>query len=216
MGDGIVPAWDKSTGNKNTVVSGSPAAGAMPAEYAETVAYLKSLSDANRKALATSLRAAKFDVPASGSLGFKLISAYSQAQAEMAQWNNLYPGITFSQYLGKRIEEQGGTGGSGGSNRRVSYSKINDTDAAELVGAVMKDTVGRGPTEEELAKYTALIRKAQAKNPTVTTYNGDVSSTSGGVNPQELLIQELSNNDEARANKVLGYYNAFRNLLGVR
>jgi hypothetical protein len=64
-----------------------------------------------------------------------------------------------------------------------------------------------------------LLQQAQRDAPTVTTTNisGDVASyqTTGGLDEGQFLIQEIAGTDEAKANKVFNYYNAFKNALGV-
>jgi hypothetical protein len=64
-----------------------------------------------------------------------------------------------------------------------------------------------------------LLQQAQRDAPTVTTTDrsGDVATyeTTGGLDESQFLIQEISGTDEAKANKVFGYYDAFKNALGV-
>lgn len=116
----------------------------------------------------------------------------------------------------------GGIDGDGGGSPNVSKSIgiADETTARALINAVLEDVIGRGATKEELKKYTLALQKAQRAAPTVTTYStsGDVqtATTTGGINEEEFLIQQIAGTDEAKANKVFNYYDAFKTALGVR
>lgn len=111
-------------------------------------------------------------------------------------------------------------GGSGGPTSGVSKStRISDkTEAAALIESIIQDTLGRKATAAELKKYTASLQSAQKKAPTVTKYTSagtsQTSQTTGGINEQQYLIDQISGTDEAKANKVLGFYETFMNALG--
>jgi hypothetical protein len=52
---------------------------------------------------------------------------------------------------------------------------------------------------------------------TTTAKSGDVTSysTTGGLDETQFLIQQIAGTDEAKANKVFSYYDAFKNAIGV-
>lgn len=122
---------------------------------------------------------------------------------------------------------------SGGRTRVSKNVRLSDLTTAEaLVTAVMQDQVGRGPSRAELKKYTLALQKAQAAAPTTTVttsgvgaatspITGDVvsgattSKTTGGINEQQFLINEIAGTDEARAQKVKSYYDVFKQAIGV-
>ena len=87
-----------------------------------------------------------------------------------------------------------------------------------LVDAVIMDQLGRKATDAEIKRYTKMIRKAQKTTPTVTTTKkvGDrvVTTTTGGFDSGQYLIDQISGTDEAKANRVLGLYETFINALG--
>jgi hypothetical protein len=87
-----------------------------------------------------------------------------------------------------------------------------------LIDAIFKDTLGRKASSKEILKYTKAIQTAQKASPTVTRYStsGGVTSatTTGGINEQQYLIDQIAGTDEAKANQVLGYYQTFMNALG--
>ncbi len=114
----------------------------------------------------------------------------------------------------------GGSGGGGGPTSGVSKATriSNTTEAAALIESIIQDTLGRKATAAELKKYTASLQSAQKKAPTVTKYTSagtsQTSQTTGGINEQQYLIDKISGTDEAKANKVLGFYETFMNALG--
>ena len=114
----------------------------------------------------------------------------------------------------------GGLEGDDGPTVRKDIRISDETTARTLINAVLEDAIGRGATKEELKKYTLALQKAQKAAPTVTTYStaGDVqtATTTGGINEEEFLIQQIAGTDEAKANKVFNYYDAFKTALGVR
>ncbi len=114
----------------------------------------------------------------------------------------------------------GGDGADDGPTVRRDIRISDETTARTLINAVLEDAIGRGATKEELKKYTLALQKAQRAAPTVTTYStaGDVqtATTTGGINEEEFLIQQIAGTDEAKANKVFNYYDAFKTALGVR
>lgn len=114
----------------------------------------------------------------------------------------------------------GGDGADDGPNIRKDIRIFDDSTARTLINAVLEDAIGRGATKEELKKYTLALQKAQKAAPTVTTYStaGDVqtATTTTGINEEQFLIQQIAGTDEAKANKVFNYYDAFKTALGVR
>lgn len=112
-------------------------------------------------------------------------------------------------------------GDGGASKTRVSKStRLSDATTAEaLVTAVMQDQVGRGPSTAELKKYTQALQKAQAAAPTTTVTTGapatSTSQTTGGINEQQFLINEIAGTDEAQAQKVKSFYDVFKQAIGV-
>jgi hypothetical protein len=110
--------------------------------------------------------------------------------------------------------------GSGGKDGGVSVqtSQINDTSAAALVNQVYRNLVGQDATPEEIAQYTKQIRKAQMANPTKTVYNSSGSSmTTGGLDTQQLLTQQIQNTQPAIENRATDAYQImFEELGGLR
>jgi hypothetical protein len=100
--------------------------------------------------------------------------------------------------------------GGGASKTRTSKSPrvYDSTTAQALITAVMQDQVGRGPSKAELKKYTQAVQRAQRTAPTTTI-------TTGGINEQQFLINEIAGTDEAQAQKVKSFYDVFKQAIGV-
>ena len=149
-----------------------------------------------------------------------LQKAFTRAEEDRLLISAARP-MTRDEFLQDTISFGGIDGdGGGGPNVSKSIRIADETTARALINAVLEDVVGRGATKEELKKYTLALQKAQRAAPTVTTYStsGDVqtSTTTGGINEEEFLIQQIAGTDEAKANKVFNYYDAFKTALGVR
>ena len=180
-----------------------------------------------RKSLAQKLKSAKYyKGPITGKATRDLREAYLNAQSDLGKENkNRLDAFGQEAQLDlDNIEtfltRQSRSDGDGRPKIRKDIRISNETEARTLINAVLQDAIGRGATKEELEKYTSALQKAQKASPTVTTYDrsGDVqtATVTPGINPEQFLIQEIAGTDEAKANKVFGYYDAFKNALGVR
>lgn len=120
------------------------------------------------------------------------------------------------------INEQIQMGGIGsGRNQKSTQTYItNPTTAAGLINNVFRDLLGRQASQAEINKYYKALAKAQKENPTVTSYADSGTATSavqtGGLDAQQYLLDKIAATDEAKANKVLGFYNTFMNALGSK
>jgi hypothetical protein len=146
-----------------------------------------------------------------------LQKAFTRAEEDRLLISAARP-MTRDEFLQETIAVSGGD--DDGPNIRKDIRIFDDSTARTLINAVLEDAIGRGATKEELKKYTLALQKAQKAAPTVTTYStdGDVqtSTTTTGINEEEFLIQQIAGTDEAKANKVFNYYDAFKTALGVR
>lgn len=111
------------------------------------------------------------------------------------------------------IQEQIGVNQSSGSGatRTVSYVS-NPTEAKKLINDVIRATNHRDASAEEVNRLYKDLVKAQKSSPVVY---GDTSQT-GGLDAEQYLIDKVAQTDEARANKVMGFYNTFMNALGSK
>jgi hypothetical protein len=206
----------------NNVVSGSQGYQSVGTVANEDAVTLFEMSEPDRKILAQKLKNAGYKVSVSGKYSSALLTAYSNASIATTLQNANLPKnqLTVGQYLDQEATARIAAGGGDGPSVRKDIRIADETTARTLINAVLRDALGRGATREELKKYTSALQKAQQASPTVTRYSttGDVTSatTTGGINEEQFLIQQIAGTDEAKANKVFGYYDAFKNALGVR
>jgi len=148
-----------------------------------------------------------------------LQKAFTKAEEDRLLISAARP-MTRDEFLQDTIDLGGIGGADDGPNVSKSIRIAVEATARSLINAVLEDAIGRGATKEELKKYTLALQKAQKEAPTVTTYSTDgnvqTATTTGGINEEEFLIQQIAGTDEAKANKVFNYYDAFKTALGVR
>ena len=137
---------------------------------------------------------------------------------QLSPWDSLNMMMTYN------------TGANGGAlnakpkqTTETSVNIPNPADAKVLINGIFQSAMGRDPTDQELAKYTALVTGAAQKNPskTTTTYSYDTNGqtigsnrvTSGGTNLQQVAL------DKAKADPQYGAYQAattyFNALIGA-
>lgn len=127
---------------------------------------------------------------------------------------------TLAQWLGQR---QGNAPESlAGTRISRQVTEFSDTDARALIDDVAEALLQRLPSEQEYAKLVPLIQKKQRKNPAITSTTTDekgrvvATKTKTGINERQFLIEKLSKRDEAKANQIMSYYDAFKQAIGVR
>lgn len=114
-----------------------------------------------------------------------------------------------------------GTGtGTGRVDAVKSVTVYTPETAKVLIEAVIRDTLGRNATAAEIKKYTATLKSIQGKATGITQYStsGGVQTTktTPGISEKQYLVDQVAGTDEAKANKVLGFYETFMNALGGR
>lgn len=103
---------------------------------------------------------------------------------------------------------------------RVTSRTISEpVEFFDEIDAVTREYLGRELPEaakKKLAERYVAKQKA-GKLDVTTTYNADGSfrqTTGGGAEPTQFFIEQISNSDEARANKALKGYSILLNQLG--
>ena len=96
----------------------------------------------------------------------------------------------------------GGGGGSGGTSvyTQVTFNNTSMAQARSTLTAVLKDALGRMPSEQELTDFIAMLNEAESKSPTRTvtrtTKTGDntraVARTTPSVVDPEQMAQEFA------------------------
>ena len=148
-----------------------------------------------------------------------LRNAYLKAYDDLNQEIMLGQQLDLNTFLTR----ESSAGGSGARQPYVQSQEINDMSAKILIDGIVKSLTGRAKaSDEEIEKYTAMIRNQQKKNPLVTSYTtsgGDTtgSRTTGGFGAEEaqqFLIDKISQGDEAKATRALDAYSTVVEMFG--
>jgi hypothetical protein len=148
-----------------------------------------------------------------------LRNAYLKAYDDLNQEILLGQQLDLNTFLTR----ESSAGGSGARQPYVQSQEINDMSAKTLIDGIVKSLTGRPKaSDEEIEKYTAMIRAQQKKNPLVTSYTtsgGDNtgSRTTGGFGveeAQQFLVDKISQGDEAKATRALDAYSTVVEMFG--
>lgn len=181
------------------------------------------MSPQERIGIGNQLKAAGYRVGGlTGQATTDLRNAYLKAYDDLNQEIILGQQLDFNTFLAR---EKGAGGDGEGRGPRQPYTQsqeINDMAAKTLINSIVRGQNSRDATDDEIAKYTAMIRNQQKKNPLVTAYTtrgGQTvgSRTTGGFGEQEaqqFLLDKVSQGDEAKANRALDAYSAVVELFG--
>ena len=190
-------------------------------------AFAKGLSQASptiRAKIAQQLKdAGIYRGKVSGEFNNRFYDALIKAEERRAQLATIIDVPNrFDFIAGLSIEGDTGAGvGDGGDGTYISenISVLTKDKARQLIDAVIQDQLGRKANDAEVKRYTKLVRAAQKEAPTVTTSvrsgKRTTTTTTGGFDAGQYLIDQVSGTDEAKANKVLGFYETFMRALGA-
>ena len=178
------------------------------------------MTEPDRKMLAQKLKNAGYKIPVTGKYSAKLLDAYSSASMATAlQSQNIGRPFTVNQYLDQEAAARIAGGGTGSGPTSTVQTKISTPlEGRELINKVFEDLLGRGATKAEFDKYYTQVTKRQKAMPTTTTYSGgkrNVVTQTGGPDVEEFLFQKIAGTDEAKSRKVFGFYDIFKQALGV-
>lgn len=217
-GPSEIGAWQKQIIPSGTTISGTQTVSGTSNPVA---VELYNMTRANRQQIAQALKNAGYRVPTNGLFSDKLLNAYQSAsmaaQIQAQQLGQTFNSSYFTNYL---INEGAANAAAGGpkTGKNIQTRISTDLDAKALIDAVIRDQLGRAASADEIQKYTKVIQKRQAKAPVTTTYTTTdgvtQSQTTGGFNEQQFLVDRIAGTDEAKANRVLGFYETFMNALG--
>ena len=188
----------------------------------ELIRKFLEMSPQERIGIGNQLKGAGYQVGGlTGQATTDLRNAYLKAYDDLNQEIILGQQLDFNTFLTR----EKGTGGTGAGPRKpyVQDQEINDLSAKTLIDGIVKSLTGRPKaSDEEVEKYTAMIRNQQKKNPLVTSYTtsgGQTtgSRTTGGFGAQEaqqFLIDKISQGDEAKATRALDAYSTVVEMFG--
>lgn len=95
---------------------------------------------------------------------------------------------------------RGPSGGGSGPSTSMSYSQLGEADLQDLANQIGMTMVGRGVTDDEMAKILKRVRAVEAKRPQITSSNGaGVSTTQQGVSNsdrQDVIENILAKNPQ--------------------
>ena len=149
----------------------------------------------------------------------KLLKAISDMENARVMLRDYRGDIDRTAFFVESIGEAGsGSGASGGPTSTVQTRVSTKLEGRTLINKIFEDILGRGPTKAEFDKYYTQVTKRQKAMPTTTTYSGgktNVVTQTGGPDVEEFLFQRIAGTDEAKSRKVFGFYDIFKQALGV-
>ena len=104
-------------------------------------------------------------------------------------------------------------------SRAVVY---DDTNADNLTITIFQKLLGQQPTEKQKKEARPFIQEWQRGKPQVTTTTTSAEGTQQNVvvktagDAERMLIDELAQTDQAKANQVLSFYDVYKNTIGVQ
>lgn len=189
----------------------------------ELIRKFLEMSPQERIGIGNRLKSAGYQVGGlTGQATKDLRNAYLKAYDDLNQEILIGQQLDLNTFL---TREAGADGGAGKGPRQpyTQAQEINDMAAKTLIDGIVKSLTGRPKaSDEEVKKYTAMIRAQQKKNPLVTSYTtkgGETvgSVTTGGFGEQEaqqFLIDKISQGDEAKATRALDAYSTVVQMFG--
>ena len=145
-----------------------------------------------------------------------LIKAISDMENARVMLKDYRGDIPRSLFIVESIGESGS--GGDGPTSTVQTRVSTPLEGRTLINKIFEDLLGRGPTKTEFDKYYSQVTKRQKAMPTTTTYSGgkrNVVTQTGGPDVEEFLFQKIAGTDEAKSKKVFGFYDIFKQALGV-
>jgi hypothetical protein len=207
---------------------------AKPSEFTissekQIIEQYRKMSPALRRSLSQRLKDSGYRTPVTGKYNADvrqaLLDAYNDLGAEITYLRANDPAALetatydLDTFLTSQSEGRGGYKGPTTVRQKVN---MRPEAIASTIDEVIRDFTGRGATADEIAKYSAKVT-AQLEKPknfaeTVYTPKGEgmqMQEITPGFQAKEYLFQQIAKTDEAKANKVFGFYNAFKRALGV-
>ena len=185
--------------------------------------YISSLAQQPKATLAISklLRNAKYYRGKSTSkLTPALLTALQRMEEDRVSIKAYRGDIPRDEFLIEMVGEVSGTGAQK-ITRQEYQTKYRPEDLQTTIQKVFQDLLGRDASKEELGRYISNISTmaAKPKNMAVSEYV-DVSPgvqrrvDQPGFDPEAYLIKQLAGTDEAKARRVISYYDVFDKFVG--
>lgn len=145
----------------------------------------------------------------------QIIAEYTYEQTSAYKNYGVRDFPTLDEYMSNRPK-------GSGSTTTTRTTVFSDTDFRGLAQEVGRTILQRELSPEELKKLQPILEKAQRRTPEVTTTtpgadgNAKAISTRTGLNSQQFLIEELAKTDEAKATQMIGFYDVYKQMMGVQ
>lgn len=208
--------WQNQIIQSGTTVNGSGTTGNVGTNPIAVELY--NMTDAERLQIAQTLKNAGYKVPVTGKFNDTLVTQWSNvnmaAKLQAQQIGQPYDKNYLTGYLQQQAIVNAASGaGAQDFQRKTIY---DPTQAASVINVVYNNLLGREASAKELAKYTKILQEAQRKNPVKYTDTAGAGYTAtGGLDPQQFLVQQIAGTDEAKAQRVNGFYDVFKKTIGV-
>lgn len=208
---------------------------AAPSEFTistekQIIQQYRNMSPALRRALSQKLKDAGYTRSVTdkynATVRDALLEAYSDLSGEITYLRQNDPAALESATVDLDSFLTSQSAGRGGGDKGPTTVRQKVNLRPESIEATIDEIVRfynkRGATADEIAKWSSKIN-AQLEKPknfaeTVYTPQGEgmqMQEITPGFQPKEYLFQQIAKTDEAKANKVFGFYNAFKRALGV-
>jgi len=184
--------------------------------------FLQSLADAKpeqRLRIANYLKKAGFySGKVSAEFNSRLITAVSKAEQEIDMLKPFVGDIDRTTFYVQKSKENVGAGEDGPRTVRQRYISTEQS-ISKTLDDIGKDLLGRALTDKEKAKYAKRLIQEQRKpssDVVLTDTGGDVGmqTRTAGLDEGQFLIEQISQTDEAKANRALKGYDLMLRMLG--
>ena len=185
----------------------------------ELVAAYRLFDPALKKSLSAKLKAAGYRVPVTDQYNLAVRQAWIQANTDLSDFVRSTvasdPGFFNEQPF--TVDEFLTLSSAGGAGGPKTYTTIySEEKASSLVDTIFKDLTGMPASQADKDKYSKMLRSEQASNP--TTYDAGSGTTVVGMDAaesQKMLIDEISETDEAKRMRAMNGYRVLLSELGV-
>jgi hypothetical protein len=217
--------WNKGVINDVTYITSTIPTASSPnnvqkATQKELIRKFLEMSPQERIGIGNRLKAAGYRVGSlTGKATTDLRNSYIQAYDDLNQEILLGQQLDFNTFLA-REKRTGGTDANKTPEPYVQKTLPTKLQIRNIANEVARDLTGRGLSEDQFNRYYTLSLERAKAMPTKTTYTkmpggGTEATTTGGPDIQEFLYQKIAGTDEAKAKKVFGFYDIFKQALGV-
>lgn len=221
-----IPGWQSQIIKPGAVVGGTTTAAGVSAVANPAALALYNMPKPERKQIALMLKNLGYKVPMTGDFSDSLLNAYTTvvggAQSQAMQLGQPFNNDFFLSYVARETA----AAQAAGTGEKIDIVRQRQNLRPEAIEAtvdeVFTEVLGRAATDAEKQRYLKRIQKklAKASNMQTTQYvdvGGGVQEvvTTPAFSPSQYLYEEIGGTDEAKKQQVLGYYDAFKRVLGV-